>query len=206
MSAVWIMGISLLLAFLNILMIRFVRIHFPKFYFSLGQLIITEREDISLMGFVTKFFPPFIISLILGLLNLKNSNEITILFSFFSSFLVIWPVILCGDELLSWEAKKKKNILYMIYFFYISEYIVFAEFGVFVGKTIRGISVFEFIGKLISQYNTWSLLIQNIVAGFIGSFLFAIVAFIISKIYKRLFKGLWTKIIAERRVIPDSDK
>ena len=117
MYSLTLVSISLCLAFLNTIIIHLIKTKFPKYYFSLGQLVVTDQEDISFPGLLTKFCPPVFMSIFIGFFFNLQGMEITILFGFFSSFLVIWPVILNGDELLSWEAKKKIKVLYLIYFF-----------------------------------------------------------------------------------------
>lgn len=191
-------GLALCLALLNIAAIRFVRIHFPKSYFSLGQIVVTEKEDISLSGILVKFLPPFITGVLLGIVNIKNVIEICVLFGFFASFLVVWPVILAGDELLSCDAMKRIKTLYLIYFLYISQYIILAVFGLSIGKGLVGFSLFSTIGKFLNKYDQLSPLWQNVLGGAIGSALFVAISGAILKVYRFLFKGLFHRISDER--------
>lgn len=196
MQLIVIVGISLFLAFLNISIIHMIKIKFPKSYFSLGEMIITEKDDISTSGIITKFSPPLIIGLIIGLLSIKNGLEITILFSFFAAFLVVWPVILSGNELLSFELKKKIKTLYLLYIFYIVIYILSALFGNFIGNMIKGIDINlePLLGNLYNVYNSWNTFTQGIVTSIIGAAIFSIVGFLLIKIYRFIIEGLKRKI------------
>ncbi|MDR2596463.1 MAG: hypothetical protein LBC76_03990 [Treponema sp.] len=187
-----IVGISLLIAFLNIFITHMIKTKFPKAYFSLGEIIITENDDISIFGIITKFCPPFMTGLVIGLLPIVYNMEITLLFSFFASFLVVWPVILSGNSLLSWEMKKRIKTLYLLYVFYIVTYILFALFGNFLGKRITGIdlNIEPILGKINGIYNSWNPFIQNIFGGVIGSAIFASISTILISIYKFLLKKL----------------
>ena len=194
------MIISLTLAFLNIFFIHIVKRKFPRHYFSLGQIIIKENEDITFRGVMTKFFPPFVISYFIGLLNSNNSLEMSLIFTFFASFLVIWPVVLSKEELLSWEALKKINILYVIYFLYVSQYMILGLFGNFLGQTTKnGINNFSFL-KYVSLYEQQSILVQNIIGGVIGSAIFSVIIFTFNSIYKFTFRKLrWAMAEDERK-------
>jgi hypothetical protein len=108
-------AISLAISFLSIGFIRFIRLKFPRHYFSLGQLIVDEREDITGSALFLKFIPPFFFSLLLGITQTPSATEIAVASSFFSSFLVLWPVLLCRDELLSRKARKRIRFLYLVY-------------------------------------------------------------------------------------------
>jgi hypothetical protein len=180
--------ISLFLAFLNIFIIHTIKTKFPKAYFSLGEIIITEKDDISISGIITKFSPPFITGLVIGLLPITYDIEISFLFSFFASFLVVWPVILSGNELLSFKVKKRIKTLYLLYFFYIITYILFAFLGNFLGKRFMGINLNlqPIMGKINDIFNSLNPLTQTITGGIIVS---AIIATLI-RIYRFLINKL----------------
>ena len=50
MNSLTLVSISLCLAFLNTIIIHLIKTKFPKYYFSLGQLVVTDQEDISFPG------------------------------------------------------------------------------------------------------------------------------------------------------------
>lgn len=201
MNVLLLVSISLVLAFLNTYIIHIVKTKFPKIYFSLGQLIVTDQEDISIAGLITKFFPPVVISIFIGLLSNTNGMELTVLFGFFSSFLVVWPVILTGDELLSWQAKKKINVLYLIYFFYILSYIFLSLLGLLIGKTLKGITVGNFIIDLIDAYSSWSPLMQSVISNIISGIIVTVIAGIFTFIFRALLKKLKTVLIEEQNKV-----
>ncbi|MFA5851141.1 MAG: hypothetical protein WC820_00410 [Spirochaetales bacterium] len=203
MDNIELVAFALLLAFLNTFLIHSIKTKFPKYYFSLGQLVITENEDISIGGLVTKFGPPIIFGAALGMIFGKHALELTLLYAFFSSFLVIWPVILSGDELLSWEAKNKINVLYLIYFFYILSYEAFAYLGYWIGLVVRGIKVQDWTFGLITAYPNWSPLAQGIVNNIISGAILAIIGAMLAFLYRKLFKVLWRKISEERTKVED---
>ena len=124
--------------------------------------------------------------------------EITILFGFFSSFLVIWPVILNGDELLSWEAKKKIKVLYLIYFFYILSYISFSLLGFLIGKSLKGVRVTNIASSLIDAYTNWLPFVQNIVTNIISGIVVAIIAGIFTSTFRFLLRKLNKNLIEEK--------
>ena len=196
MEQLLIFSISLIFAFINIFIIHIIKTKFPKAYFSLGEIIINEKDDITFSGIITKFLPPLLFGIIICLLPIKNNFETVLIYSFFASFLVIWPVIISGNELLSIEARKKIKTLYLIYFFYIIIYILFALFCYFIGNIIKGINFesLSLVGNLNNIYYSWSILTQNIIASIIGSAIFALIAFFLIKIYKYLVKKLKNRI------------
>ena len=104
-------------AFITIITIIILRISFPEIYFSVGQLIVTSDKDITVSGLFVKFLPPLIYSFFLTFF--VESFAYIALYGFLASFLVVWPVILTGNDLLSEDARKKKGTLYFIYFLYI---------------------------------------------------------------------------------------
>ena len=188
MHALVLVSISLGFAFLNTYIVHVIKTKFPRFYFSLGQLVVTDQEDISIAGLLTKFLPPILISTIIGIAFSSNGMELTILFGFFSSFLVVWPVILSGDELLSWQAKKKINVLYLIYFFYVLSYISFSLLGLLIGKTVKGIRVENVITDLIKAFPSWSLFVQSVVSNIISGIVVAVIAGIFTLLFRFLMK------------------
>lgn len=197
-------SISLGLAFLNTLIIHTIKTKFPKLYFSLGELVVTDKEDISFSGLLTKFTPPIIIGIIIGFLFNTDGLELTIMFGFFASFLVVWPVILSGDELLSWEAKNKINILYLIYFFYILSYIFFSLLGFLIGKTLKGVRVTNFFSNIMNAYTNWPPFLQSIVTNIISGLIVALLACIFTRIFRSLLKRLNKKIADERDKLYDA--
>ena len=198
MKTLVLVSISLGLAFLNTLIIHVIKTKFPKFYFSLGELVVTDKEDISFSGLLTKFTPPIFIAIIIGVFFKSNGLELTILFGFFASFLVVWPVILSGDELLSWEAKKKINVLYLIYFFYILAYITFSLLGFLIGKSLRGVRVTNFFSNIMNAYTSWSPFFQAIVTNIISGIIVALLAFVFTRIFRSLIRILNRKMADER--------
>jgi hypothetical protein len=199
MKSIWLVVDALLLSFLNTLLINVIKKKFPRFYFSLGELVVTEKEDISIGGLITKFAPPILISFFVGLFAKESGFELTLLFGFFASFLVIWPVVLSGNELLSWEAKKKIRVLYLIYFFYIVTYVLFSLLGYWIGISTSGIKTVNYLSLLIDAYPTWPPLVQGVVSNAISALIIALLGAISALAYKRLFKVLWKKIKEERR-------
>lgn len=198
MNSLTLVSISLCLAFLNTIIIHLIKTKFPKYYFSLGQLVVTDQEDISFPGLLTKFCPPIFISIFIGFFFNLQGMEITILFGFFSSFLVIWPVILNGDELLSWEAKKKIKVLYLIYFFYILSYISFSLLGFLIGKSLKGVRVTNIASSLIDAYTNWLPFVQNIVTNIISGIVVAIIAGIFTSTFRFLLRKLNKNLIEEK--------
>jgi hypothetical protein len=195
MGLIIIVCISLCIAFFNIFIIHLIKIKFPKAYFFLGEMIITEKDDISILGIITKFCPPLITGIIIGLLPIKHGFEITIMYSFFASFLVVWPVILSGNELLSWEAKKKIKALYLIYVFYITIYIILALFGNFLGNKIREMNIDHenLLGNINETYNSWNPLTKDFFWEVIRP-LGGVIAVPVLIIYRLLVKNLNKKI------------
>ena len=191
-------ALALCLAFINIIIIHTIKCKFPIHYFSLGQIIINEHEDITIIGIFTKFLPPLVISIFLGFFKESNSLESSLLFTFFASFLVIWPVILSKNELLSWEARKKINILYVIYTLYISQYMILGAFGNFIGVSIKhGVKRINIL-SFLEKYDNLSNFNQNIIAGLIASAMFSIMILIVNKIYKLSIMKL-KKVLEEDR-------
>ena len=188
-------------SFFNTFIIHIIKTKFPKCYFSLGQLVVTEQDDISISGLLTKFIPPILLSIIIGLLFNESGLEITILFGFFSSFLVIWPVILSGDELLSWEAKRKIRVLYLIYFFYILSYISFSLLGFLIGKTIRGVQFGIFFSKLVQSYSNWTPFVQGLVSNTISGLIVTIIAWFFAMIFQILMKQFKNIVYEEKNKI-----
>lgn len=208
MNIITLVSISLGFSFFNTFIIHIIKTKFPKSYFSLGQLVVTDQDDISISGLLTKFVPPILISIIIGLLFNQNGLEITILFGFFSSFLVIWPVILSGDELLSWEAKRKIKVLYLIYFFYILSYISFSLLGFLVGKTIKGVQFGVFFSKIVQAYSNWTPFVQGIVSNTISGLIVAIIAWFFATVFRALMKKFQNILIEEKNkiILENEDK
>jgi hypothetical protein len=199
MIALKITVISLLLALLNIFIIHIVKVKFPKYYFSLGQMVITEKEDISAKGLITRFLPPVVFGIIIGFISKNDGLQIAILFGFFSSFLVIWPVLLSGDELLSWEARKKIKTLYVIYAFYIMSYLVLSVLGYYAGRSFDNINVASLFSTVVNNYPNWPIIYQDIFSGCISTAIIGISGAMLAYIFGKLLKALNKKIIEDRR-------
>ena len=195
MDSIKIVVIALFLSFVNIFIIHIVKTKFPKSYFSLGQLVITERDDISIGGLITKFLPPVIISIIIGLFTGNEGLPIVILYGFFASFLVIWPVVLSGNEILSWDAKKKIKTLYLIYSFFIISYVILALLGYNAGKAFQSVDLKSWISNIITEYPNWPKIEQDLFTGCISAAVIGIIgtgiAFIFRKAVNRLKKLIY---------------
>lgn len=198
MTPLAVLGISLAIALVSIAFIRFIRVRFPRHYFSLGQIIIDEREDITVVAFIFKFLPPFTFSLLLSATRIPSATQIALASSFLSSFLVIWPVLLCRDELLTYRARQRVKILYLVYVLYVTQYIVLSIFGLFVGKLIAGFELGRLVGLFLKNYSQWSSFTQNVVGGFVGAALFAMTSFIIGRLYSRAMNAFKAKIAADQ--------
>ena len=208
MNVFGIIVFSLGFSFLNTFVIHIIKTKFPKSYFSLGQLVVTEKDDISISGLLTKFLPPVIIGIIIGMTFKKTGLEVSILFGFFSSFLVIWPVLLCGDELLTFQAKRKIKILYLIYFFYILSYISFSLLGFLIGKTIKGVRFVDIISGIVDTYSKWPDFLQGLVSNVISGLIVAAIAGLFTIIFRSLIRKIQKILIDEHNssVMSNEDK
>jgi hypothetical protein len=180
------------LSFLTIITIRFIRKYFAKAYFSLGEIVVSERDVVTVGGLTTKFLPPFIYAFLLSIVFRQDIVDFVILYGFLASFLVVWPGILCPAEILSKEAYKKRNSLYFIYFVYIVLYVMVSVLGynfyLLISNT-RSLTTFDFL----RQHLDLNLLYQNVISGVISSLL----TVLLIRLYKTSMRRFKRKVRTE---------
>lgn len=179
MSSIAIFVISLLIALTSILLTIVLRLKFPRTYFSLGQVIIGEREDISIRAIFARIGTPFFASMLVGISKLPNGFEIAGLSSFLTSFLVIWPVVLESRELLSYPALQRKRTLYLVYTLYVCASILIGLSGWLFGAQIAGIRLHE----LVAVIDSWTGIKRDIAVNGIISVLFGVPTAIFTTIF-----------------------
>ena len=195
MSLVTIFVISLAISLGSILITIVLRLKFPATYFSLGQVTIGEREDITISAIVARLGTPFVISMIVGISKLPSGLEIAVVSSFLSSFLVVWPVVLESRELLSYRALQRIWALYFVYALFVSASVLAGLSGWTIGSQIVGSRLSEF-EEIV---DSWTGIKREIATNGIVSAVFVIPTTIITTIFINAFNRWKADVQSARR-------
>ena len=187
-----ILFIVLIFSILNIAIVVFIRKIFPASYFSLGQFVDSYKNDITYRGLIIRFLPPFILaiilSMLLNILKVTNIEEYIITFGFLSSFLIVWPVFLIPDQILSPEAYRKLRTLYFIYLMFIITHVIITDFGFFIYSTCLNIFSISFISKIFIDNFDLKSIFNNLLSAGLYSILGLIFIFAYHKYFKDFFE------------------
>lgn len=203
MSIILVVFILLFLSFIAVYMVHIVKVKFPRHYFSLGQILIDDNDDVTILGFLTKIAPPFLICLVVGFVNRSTGFEMSLLVGFFSSFLVIRPVILCRGELLSQPVIRRIRLLFLIYIFYICTYLVLSFFGFFLGSLLRGVDISRISNLIDAWYTARTRILQDTVVALIVTSIVGVIFVILKRTIVSLAKRLREKILADEQTLYD---
>lgn len=103
----------------TILITRIIKNRFPKSYFAINHILLSDKKTLTYEEVITLFAPVYLGSIILSVLFRGVNIEYIFVYGLLTAFLLIWPVLLYSKELLILEVYKKKEILNLLYFFYI---------------------------------------------------------------------------------------
>lgn len=115
----------------TILITRIIKNKFPKSYFAINHILLSDKNTLTSEEVIVLFTPAYFGSIILSSIFEGLNIEYIFVYGFLTAFLVIWPVLLYSKELLPTEVYRKKEILNLLYFFYIVT-IVTVSYGGYV--------------------------------------------------------------------------
>ena len=146
----------------------------PVYYFSFGELIYGIKTSIRLKAFLLRFTIIFIYGFLVSLIF--SNVSITILSSFWGSFMIIWPGILNPYKVDSRLKDKTKLVILFYMLFIMSSALI----------SFLGFLTFSYIRPLAKEYAD-SFFVKNRFVLLLGDFIFSAVVMWIIKLLLRLF-------------------
>lgn len=172
---------------ITVIITRNMKNRFSHLYFSINQILISNEDNLSLAETIFLFLPTFVGSFILSLIFGQDSFAFVLLYGFFTPFLIIWPVLVYGKQLLPYEAYRKMNILYLLYGFYTIS-LIFISYGGFISSW----SLYSFLsGKeltfnhFLDFYANTNPFFQNMIWIAIAS----LFGFIVKSLKRKILRG-----------------
>ncbi|MCB2339100.1 hypothetical protein [Clostridium estertheticum] len=160
------LAVILIFSLITIYFISIIKVKFSSKYFSLRQIIVSENQDITLVGLILTFSPPLIISTFLSFLTAQDKLQTCIAYGFLTSFLIVWPTLFNSRQLLDTRTYKKKNSLYFIYAIYVAIYMLVSYGGYIICSTISSNKVIYEITlpRFLQFYSSLNVLYQNLIS------------------------------------------
>ena len=105
---------------------------------------------------------------------------------------MIWPVILVPKELLSSQAYRRKQSLYLLYGLYVTTNVALGTVGWLLGTQVSGLQT------ILSQVTSWTILGHNIFANVVVNLIVLTAIGLLSRLFSILWRG-WKRRVEDAR-------
>ncbi|MEL7566577.1 MAG: hypothetical protein AAGU27_17085 [Dehalobacterium sp.] len=98
-------------------------------YFSMSEIIINEKLNLTLTGMIFRFLVPTLIGFVVGIIAPENSRFLAGSVTFLGSLMLVLPALLYPEDLLVPELYSRKNQVFLIYALFVISNVLFGILG-----------------------------------------------------------------------------